>query len=230
MVAPRLEKIKGKYEGKVGEEYEGDRRHTTHWQREQQIVDDLLDEAEFEEEILILDVPTGTGRFFPYFKARRYKTIGVDASPDMLAEAKQKAIEIEIDYGDVELHKGDITDLQLEDDSVDLSICIRIMNWFDFSNFQKALSELRRVSSRFIIVGVRMSSGSADLGFSSWLKYGTTGVESKAKRGCQANATIAEETDIRYQPLRKSLLRSSSRRPFRRRRTSRIPKAGTCCR
>lgn len=164
----RIDKIKSKYKGRTAKNYEEERTNTTHWQREQQVVGHFLDEAELEEGSLVLDVPTGTGRFFPHFKARRYKTIGVDASPDMLSEAKQKAKEI--GYSDVDINTGDITDLQLADDSVDLSICIRLMNWLDYPGFQKAMSELRRVSSRFIIVGVLMSSDATDIGYSSWAK------------------------------------------------------------
>lgn len=156
-----LEKLKSKYTGQTAKTYENGRKPTEHWYREQRVVSMLLERSPLQKGSLVLDVPVGTGRFLPFYKKQRYRTIGVDASPDMVSEAEQKAEEI--GYGDVELIVGDIFDLPLADDSAALAVCIRLLNWFDFSDFQRALSELRRVSVQELIVGVRVSSGQSRL-------------------------------------------------------------------
>lgn len=152
-----LEKLKSKYTGETAKTYENGRQPTEHWRREQRVVRMLLERSTVEAGNLLLDVPVGTGRFFPSYKKFGYQTIGVDASSDMLSEAQKKADDI--DYRDVELMEGDILDLPLRDDAAYLSVCIRLMNWFDFPTFQQALRELRRVSSHELIVGVRLSTG-----------------------------------------------------------------------
>lgn len=128
----------------------------------------LLERSKMGEGSVVLDVPVGTGRFFPFYEQLGYKTIGVDASPDMLSEAEQKTKDI--GYDDVTLQKGDIRGLELASNSVDLSVCIRLLNWFDFGGFQRALSELRRVSTTYVLVGVRMSSGRVRLHVRPYLR------------------------------------------------------------
>lgn len=170
MIQDRTTKIKNKYKGEVAKNYETSRKDTTHWRREQHIVERLLDTSAIDDGSRILDIPVGTGRFFPLYKDRGYHVLGLDASPDMLGEAESKAKAL--GYSEVELRIGDITDISLEDNCVDVALCIRLMNWFDFPTFQRAMSELVRVSSQYIIIGVRMSSGwKQQIGFYSWLKH-----------------------------------------------------------
>jgi len=164
----RRKKLKEAYTGQKIEHYEEWRSHTRHWRREQQIVEQLLDVVDVETDDVILDVPVGTGRFFPLYAKYGPRVVGVDISTDMLSEAREKAADLE--YDDVDLRVGDILDLELEDEAVDLSVCIRLMNWFDFPGFRRSLRELRRVSSRFMIVGVRLASGRSRFEFLSWLK------------------------------------------------------------
>jgi ubiquinone/menaquinone biosynthesis C-methylase UbiE len=152
----RLEKIKQKYPGEEARRYEEWRNTSEHWQREQRVVSALLDEAAIGSGSEVLDVPVGTGRFFPFYKERGYRTLGIDASADMLAEARKKAEELK--YDDVRLREGDITDLSIRDDRVRMSVCIRLVNWFDFAGFRQALGELRRVSSSYVLLGVRLST------------------------------------------------------------------------
>lgn len=156
-----LDKLKSKYTGRTAQKYEDGRKPTEHWHREQRVVSMLLERTPVQKGSRVLDVPVGTGRFFSSYKNQGYRSIGIDASPDMVSEAEQKAEDI--GYRDVELIVGDIFDLPLASDSAALSVCIRLLNWFDFSGFQRALSELRRVSVQELIVGVRMASGQSRL-------------------------------------------------------------------
>lgn len=164
----RLAQMKNKYWGTVAKNYEEGRENSYHWRREQKVVGQLLEDAGVAEGSRVLDVPVGTGRFFPYYKTLGCCAVGIDASPDMISQAKAKATEIGFDS--VELKIGDITDLSLADNSVDVSVCIRLLNWFDLPLFQQALRELRRVSSEYIIAGVRLSSGHRHIGDRVWLE------------------------------------------------------------
>ena len=63
-----------------------------------------------------LDAACGTGRHAARLAARGHRVIGVDSSPEMLAKA----------HGNVpgaEFRRGDLHDLPLPDDSVDLVVC-----------------------------------------------------------------------------------------------------------
>lgn len=164
----RLSQLKNKYWGTAAKNYESGRQNSAHWRREQKVVAQLIEQTGVGSESRILDVPVGTGRFFPYYKALGCRAVGIDASPDMITQAKAKATELELDS--VELKIGDITDLSLSSNSVDVSLCIRLLNWFDFSLFQQALRELRRVSSEYVIAGIRLSSGRRHIGDRVWLE------------------------------------------------------------
>lgn len=164
----RLRQIKNKYWGKTAEEYEEGRRHSSHWWREQLTVAKLLQRARVGASDCVQDVPVGTGRFFPLYKRAGCTVIGVDASPDMITQARATADDLSL--SDVTLHLGDITDLELTANTAEVSVCIRLMNWLDFSLFQRALSELRRTTSRYIIVGIRLSTEHVHFGDLFWLK------------------------------------------------------------
>lgn len=163
-----LTQLKEKYTGAAAQQYEAWRSDSAHWKREQKLVRSLLASAGAEDGSVILDVPVGTGRFLPFYEAKACTTLGVDASPDMLAEARARAAEIE--YDDVTLQQGNILDLDLADDRADVSVCIRMMNWLDAGRFRQALDELRRVTRRRIIVGVRMATGRTRTAVAEWLR------------------------------------------------------------
>jgi ubiquinone/menaquinone biosynthesis C-methylase UbiE len=59
-----------------------------------------------------LDAACGTGRHTAYLASLGHKVIGVDASPEMLALARQKVPE-------GEFHEAELHELPLPDDSVD---------------------------------------------------------------------------------------------------------------
>jgi ubiquinone/menaquinone biosynthesis C-methylase UbiE len=63
-----------------------------------------------------LDAACGTGRHAEYLAALGHDVIGVDTSAEMLARARQKV------RGGT-FHEGDLHDLPLGDDSVDLVVC-----------------------------------------------------------------------------------------------------------
>lgn len=108
---------------------------------------------------VILDVPVGTGRFLPTYAERGSRVIGIDASADMLTEARKKA------GGTVELHVGDITRLNLADDSVDVAVCIGLFYLLDEPTMKRALGEIMRVSRRHGIIGTYIDPRMSELGW-----------------------------------------------------------------
>lgn len=82
------------------------------------------------------------------------------------------------------------------------------MNWFGFQVFQRALGELARVSSQYIIVGVRMSAGWTRMAFYPWLKEalraGKQDLRATAKRSVRrllSDGTHSREMDSSELPL-----------------------------
>ncbi|GGN21817.1 hypothetical protein GCM10011578_053230 [Streptomyces fuscichromogenes] len=63
-----------------------------------------------------LDAACGTGRHTTYLQELGHHVIGVDASPDMLAQARKR-------LPDVEFHEADLHRLPLADNAVDTVVC-----------------------------------------------------------------------------------------------------------
>jgi SAM-dependent methyltransferase len=83
-----------------------------------------------------LDAACGTGRHGAYLASLGHRVIGVDATPEMLAVARAKIPE-------AELHEGDLGDLPLAADSVDLAVCAIAVG--HLPELAPALTELARV-------------------------------------------------------------------------------------
>ncbi len=83
-----------------------------------------------------LDAACGTGRHSAYLASLGHTVIGVDSSPAMLERAREK-----VPQG--EFHVGDLHDLPLPDDHVDLVVCALAL--VHASDLQPVLAELVRV-------------------------------------------------------------------------------------
>jgi ubiquinone/menaquinone biosynthesis C-methylase UbiE len=81
--------------------------------QEEEVVRPLLDRAPVGR---ALDAGCGTGRHAAYLAARGHAVVGVDASPEMLAQARARV-------PDAEFRLGRLEALPVEDASVDLAIC-----------------------------------------------------------------------------------------------------------
>lgn len=136
------------YEGESAEHYDDLRAHDPKWQREQEAVRRYL-HAVAVADSTVLDVPVGTGRFLPLYLELGCSVLGIDASEDMLNEARQVAT------GDQVLAQGDITHLDLDHSSVDVAVCVRLLNLVDLGMVQSALEELARVTRSHLIIGIR---------------------------------------------------------------------------
>lgn len=136
---------KGHYSGKAAQGYEAARTPDPKWQREQETVERFLARAAPQS---VLDAPVGTGRFVPLYSDIE-DVIGLDISADMIAQVPPSP--------NVRLQVGDITELPIDDNEVDLSVCVRLLNLIPWSVAEQALRELVRVSRQHVLVGVRVA-------------------------------------------------------------------------
>jgi ubiquinone/menaquinone biosynthesis C-methylase UbiE len=97
-------------------------------------------------ESTVLDIPCGTGRFYPIF-SKVNKLIMIDRDASMLESLKERH-----NPGDnAQVLEGDITSIQLDDNSVDLCMSMRMFHHIDSDEFVlKVIKELSRVSSKYV--------------------------------------------------------------------------------
>jgi ubiquinone/menaquinone biosynthesis C-methylase UbiE len=97
----------------------------------------------------VLEVAVGTGLNLPFYDAG-LSVVGIDLSPDMLAIARQRAL----DAGrQVDLREGDAHDLAFEDGSFDTVVCT--FSLCNIPDTDRALIEMHRVlrpGGRLILV------------------------------------------------------------------------------
>ncbi|OGE71321.1 hypothetical protein A3H40_03765 [Candidatus Daviesbacteria bacterium RIFCSPLOWO2_02_FULL_38_15] len=84
-----------------------------------------------------LDAACGSGRYSEFLNFLGHKVTGVDLSPDMLSQARKNRSK------QINFLQGDLTEIPLNDETVDLEICALALT--HFPNIDKALSELSRV-------------------------------------------------------------------------------------
>lgn len=85
----------------------------------------------------VLDAACGTGRYSEFLNSLGHKVTGVDLSLDMLSQARKNRSK------QINFLQGNLTEIPLKDESVDLAICT--LTFTHFPNIGKALSELSRV-------------------------------------------------------------------------------------
>ena len=161
--------IQNRYTGAVARDYEVKRQYEAKWRREQEVVRRVLAQIiSLSGASTLLDVPVGTGRFFPFYKKYGFEVTGVDISNDMLSEAADRASELGME---VELVQDSLERLNFEDDSFDTVLCIRILNWIDFQTLNRIFSEISRITIRNVVVGVRVSEREYNGSISSMLQF-----------------------------------------------------------
>jgi ubiquinone/menaquinone biosynthesis C-methylase UbiE len=122
-------------------QYEKKRSGTSKWEGEDRKVKKFLNG--FPIGTSILDIPCGTGRFFPYYCEKQFKVLGMDISQDMLAEAdKRAAPNIRVEMGNI----FDIDTCMI----FDVVLCIRFLNLIEADDLKRAMTEMQRVGRRII--------------------------------------------------------------------------------
>src|ERR1700734_434447 len=146
-----FEKLSTDYTGGVAASYEAERTGGPEWPKEQAVVERFL--ATLPAGATIVDVPVGTGRFLEFYKKFNLSPTGLDISLDMLASAKAKADGLGLE---ATLKKGDIRRIDALDKSFDAALCVRFVNWIDFTSMAAVLGELDRVARSTLILSVRV--------------------------------------------------------------------------
>jgi SAM-dependent methyltransferase len=218
------------YTGAAATGYDARRAPTTKWLGEDSAVDELLRVVTAGS--TVLDMPVGTGRFLKLYRKRGMTIVGRDISPDMLKAARAKLEEVdeleelhgngEAGWTDCTLQLGDIRAIPDDDDTYDCALSSRFLNWVDARGLEEVLGELRRVSKRYLIVGIRHQVPTRDL-----LLNGPKGLRRfvtrylldfrrslrRLLRHPKANAphTIQHDRDVIFQTFRKLKLRIDTR-------------------
>ncbi len=156
MSNPRMKKAKGdSYYGKAASAYEEVRTKQPWWSVEQKEMQVLLDQLP--QNLKVVDIPFGTGRFVPYYLERGYEVYGLDASEEMLQTA-QKILKDQ--YDKCTATTGFSTHLPYEDGAFDLLVSTRFLrDIILFRDVKKTMAEFSRVTKSYAIIqfGIRLT-------------------------------------------------------------------------
>lgn len=109
----------------------------------------------------VLDLPVGTGRFFPIYAKLDWVVTGLDSSKDMLREADVNGEKLLKDSYSLVL--GDARRLDFADGTFDGVVCFRFLQSIvSFGDAELVLGELSRVTKSWAILHLGVNSGSAD--------------------------------------------------------------------
>ncbi len=120
------------------------------WHAEQDIVKKIL--STYPDNISILDVPFGTGRFVPFYLEKNMDVYGIDISQDMIDVAKETLGD---DFNKIKIQIGDSTRLPYKDNFFDITVSFRFLS--DIVSFKKAkktLAEISRVTRSIALLQV----------------------------------------------------------------------------
>lgn len=149
------------YHGNTAITYHNRRKDSVRWKAEDKAVGTLLESLP--EDISVIDLPFGTGRFTDLYVQRRAKITGVDISADMLSASREI-------YGsaldDAVLEVGNATALKYPDKSFDLVVSVRFLqNIIPFGVVKLALREMARVTRSWAILEFEVrKDGAVDAG------------------------------------------------------------------
>ena len=113
-----------RYYGDEVANYEAKRHKQRTWRLEHAAVKKILNG--FPNGRRVLDVPVGTGRFFQLYKRRSLDVYGADISAHLVAESQRQADDLGLKAN---LTTGSILDLPYSDDTFDIAVCVRMLQW-----------------------------------------------------------------------------------------------------
>ena len=147
-----------KYDGKQAANYNANRTERPKWEREQQVIEEML--SDLSPGSVVLDAPVGTGRFIPFYRQKGFVVRGLDLSADMSAEATKNVPDPTrmIDgRAWIQFQKGNVCDTKLPDQSVDATVNCRITRWLSPEKCVAMFREMQRVSRNRIILTSRVA-------------------------------------------------------------------------
>lgn len=149
VISKKAQTTAARYFGQKAQNYEANRQGQSKWNGEDKAVRQLL--SSLPPGSKILDIPCGTGRFYPLYKRLNFPSLGIDISDEMLAQARQKGMYCSV---------GDIFALPLADNSFDVALVIRFCNLIEKQDLKLALAELQRVAKSKIALTLRTAKHS----------------------------------------------------------------------
>lgn len=143
-------KVKGdSYYGRTASDYQKRRKKQELWKLEQKAMQELLNGLP--DELKVVDIPFGTGRFVPYYIDHKYDIYGLDASNEMLKQAK---VELGDEaYSKCKLQVGFSNELPYKDKEFDLLVSCRFLrDIIPFGQGKQSLAEFARVTKSYAIL------------------------------------------------------------------------------
>jgi ubiquinone/menaquinone biosynthesis C-methylase UbiE len=126
--------------------------------REQRAVNGRIAEIARPEVRLILDCPTGIGRWLPNLATLQPdRIVAVDVSPTMLRRART----VSLDGVSTEFIRGVAEKLPFDDDYFDLVFCHALLKHLPATAQAEVIKELARVTSKYVIVAASVRRGPA---------------------------------------------------------------------
>jgi ubiquinone/menaquinone biosynthesis C-methylase UbiE len=146
------------YDG-TAKKYERKRLKQDWWHVEQKEMQSLL--AGLPDNLTVVDIPFGTGRFVPYYVEKGYKIAGLDASGDMISTAKSILGDA---FKGVDARVGDAAALPFGNEEFDLLVSTRFLrDIVTYSVAKDVLKEFSRITKKYAIIqlGQNFESGFA---------------------------------------------------------------------
>ena len=138
----------GKYRDIIAAEYLQKRAHLPDWHEETLILGHLI--SQLPNQLEVLDIPFGTGRFMPLYASKLFRVNGMDISSDMLEIAQTYN---RPDIAEFQAITGDATDLPLADSSIDLVVSYRFLGYIlTVERAKLAIQELVRITRSYVIL------------------------------------------------------------------------------
>ena len=150
-----------KYQGEIAENYDEIRELKTNTSRDQEIIENILNQ--FKEGSFIGDIPAGTGRFLLPTISRNMNYLGLDISEDMLSVARQKYSNFKNSNNKIttkcNLIQGSAEKINIDDESLDWLLSVKFIKHLPNQEIvEKVLSEFHRVVRIGAIVQVKISN------------------------------------------------------------------------
>lgn len=145
-----FEELKVRYRGDRVAIYDDIRAPMSLWSNEQAAMRRIL--GDLQPGMSVVDLPVGTGRYAEFYKELGLRPIGADISLDMLTKTRAKVSELGVKFP---LVRSDIRSTPFPDQSVDVVVCTRFMNWIRPDGVHACLAELKRISRNLVIFSLR---------------------------------------------------------------------------
>ena len=123
-----------KYRGNAARNYDKARMNDGTWHAEHALMEKLITDGP------VLDVPFGTGRYVPIYEAKGLDYLGIDISPDMLAQARRK-------HPKATCYVGSIFELP---NGFQTAVCSRLLNWLYPDQLSIAMAQLSQAAETLI--------------------------------------------------------------------------------